>query len=195
MAQFLLQQQPWGAPAVTNDAEKKPSQVWKKGTIDILLQLSQRAAEDNLPQLWHAWANCKKEERRAILQERFRCMSTDLSLPEPVATVELTTMLYSLPFGGPFEEKLEHSVQPFAVMYLSQKFVAKQRELIDMHEILREVSPYVTDVLDLKAPSRILRPTVTDVAYDASVRSASSSRAGNLFGAVQVLQRRRHQQL
>jgi hypothetical protein len=61
MAQFLLQQRPRGAPAVTNNAEKKPSQVWK-GTIDVLLRLTQRAAKDGLLQRWHAWANCKKEE-------------------------------------------------------------------------------------------------------------------------------------
>jgi hypothetical protein len=48
MAQFLLQQQPRGAPAVTSDAEKNPSQGWK-GTIDLLLRLTQRAVKDDLP--------------------------------------------------------------------------------------------------------------------------------------------------
>jgi hypothetical protein len=33
------------------------------------------------------------------------CMSRDLSLHEPVAMVELTTMLYTLSFGAPFEDK------------------------------------------------------------------------------------------
>jgi hypothetical protein len=158
MAQFLLQQQPRGAPALTSDAEKNPSQVWK-GTINVLLRLTQRAAEDDLPQLWHAWANCRKEERRAVLQERFRRMSRDLRLPEPVATVELTTMLYTLSFRAPYKDKLEHGVQPFAVTYLSQKSVAEQRKLIDMHEILREGSPSVMDIVDLKAVSRISMPT------------------------------------
>jgi hypothetical protein len=86
-------------------------------------------------------------------------MSRALSLPELVATVELTTMLYSLSFGAPFEDKLEHCVQSFAVTYLSQKPVAEQRELIDMHEILCEGSPLVTDILDLKAASQISMPT------------------------------------
>jgi hypothetical protein len=36
MAHFLLQQQSRGAPAITSDAEKNLSQVWK-GTIDVLL--------------------------------------------------------------------------------------------------------------------------------------------------------------
>jgi hypothetical protein len=153
MAQFLVQQQPRGALAnATGDSsEKNPSEVWK-GKIDVLLRLTQRVAEDDLPQLWHAWANCRKEERRAVLQEQFRRMSRDLSLPEPVATVELTSMLYTLSFGASFEDKLEHGVQPFAVTYLSQKSVAEQRELIDMHELLREGSPSV------KAASKISMP-------------------------------------
>jgi hypothetical protein len=86
-------------------------------------------------------------------------MLGDLSLPEPVVMVELMTMLYSLSFGAPFEDKLGHGVQPFAVTYLSQKSVAEHRELIDMHKILCEGSPSVTDILDLKAASRISMPT------------------------------------
>jgi hypothetical protein len=121
--------------------------------------LTQRAVKDDLPQLWHPWTNYKKEECRAILQERFRCMLQDLSLPEPIATVELTTMLYTLSFGALFEDKLEHGVQPFAATYSSQTSVAKQRKLIDMHQILREGSPSVTDIPDLKAASQISKPT------------------------------------
>jgi hypothetical protein len=35
----------------------------------------------------------------------------------------------------------------------------EQRKLIDMHKIIREGSPSVTDILDLKAASQILMPT------------------------------------
>jgi hypothetical protein len=71
MAQFLLNQLRGAqANATTEDSDKNPSKVWK-GTINVLLHLTQRAAEEDLPQLWHAWANCKKEERRAVLQEQF----------------------------------------------------------------------------------------------------------------------------
>jgi hypothetical protein len=47
-------------------------------------------------------------------------------------------MLYSLSFAVPFEDKLEMGVQPFVVTYLSQKPVAKQREIIDLHEMLKQ---------------------------------------------------------
>jgi hypothetical protein len=76
--------------------------------MDVLLRLTQWVAEDDLPQLWYAWANCRKEKQR------------DLCLPEPVAMVELISILYTLSFGPPFEDKLEHGVQPFAVTYLLQ---------------------------------------------------------------------------
>jgi hypothetical protein len=82
-----------------------------------------------------------------------------LKLPDPVATVELTNMLYSLSFAAPFEDKLEMGVQLLAVSYLSQKLVTEQREIIDLHEMLKEGSPCLTDILDLKAASRIAIPT------------------------------------
>jgi hypothetical protein len=37
--------------------------------------------------------------------------------------VELTTMIYMLSFVAPFEDKLEYGIEPFAVLYLSQKLV------------------------------------------------------------------------
>jgi hypothetical protein len=68
-------------------------------------------------------------------------------------------MLYSLAFAAPFEDNLEMGVQPFAVTYLSQKTVAEQRKIIDLHEMLKEGAPSLTDILDLKATSRIAMPT------------------------------------
>jgi hypothetical protein len=86
-------------------------------------------------------------------------MGRELRLPEPVATVELTTILYTLAFAAPFEDRLEYGVQPFAVAYLSQKSVSEQKELIDMHELLKEGLPTLTDILDLKAASKVSMPT------------------------------------
>jgi hypothetical protein len=86
-------------------------------------------------------------------------MAQVLKLPEPVATVELTSTLYSLSFAAPFEDKLELGIQPFAVTYLSQKSVAEQKEIIDLHELLKEGAPSLMDILDLKAASRVSMPT------------------------------------
>jgi hypothetical protein len=76
-----------------------------------------------------------------------------------VATVELTSTLYSLSFAAPFENKLKMGIQPFAIMYLSQKSVAKQKEIIHLHELLKEGAPSLTNILDLKAVSCISMPT------------------------------------
>jgi hypothetical protein len=160
LAEILIAQQPQGAPVLAaGDREKLPSETWR-GTIDVLLRLTQQGSEQALPPLWHAWANCKKDERRgAVLQEKFRGMARVLKLPEPVATVELTSTLYSLSFVAPFQDKLELGIQPFAVMYLSQKSVAEQKEIIDLHKLLKEGAPSLTDILDLKAASRVSMPT------------------------------------
>jgi hypothetical protein len=69
--------------------------------------------------------------------------------------VELTSVLYTLSFGANFEDKLEHGVQPFALMYLSQKSMAEQREIIDMHKNLHQGSLSVMDISDPKAASQI----------------------------------------
>jgi hypothetical protein len=158
VTEFLIQQQPQGSTGQVPARDKLPSEVWR-GTIDLLLRLTQKGNEESLPHIWHAWAKCKKEERRAVLQDHFRKMARDLKLPEPVATVELTNLLYTLSFAAPFEDKLEYGVQPFAVAYLSQQSVAEQRELIDMHELLQDGAPSLTDILDLKAASKISMPT------------------------------------
>jgi hypothetical protein len=101
----------------------------------------------------------QKGERRAVLQEKFCDMARVLKLPEPVATVELTATLYSLAFAAPFEDKLEMGIQPFAVTYLSQKSVAEQKEIINLHKLLKKGAPSLTNILDLKAASRIAMPT------------------------------------
>jgi hypothetical protein len=105
VTELLLQQQPQGSTGQMPNCDKLPSEIWR---------------------IWHAWANCKKEEHYAVLQDHFRKMAQDLKLPEPVATFKLTNLLYTLFISTPFKDKLEYGVQLFAVAYLSQKSVAEQ---------------------------------------------------------------------
>jgi hypothetical protein len=62
------------APPIEMEKKKKPSEAWK-GTIGILLRLCQVSSDEELPQLWHDWVNCKQELRRTVLQEQLRHMS------------------------------------------------------------------------------------------------------------------------
>jgi hypothetical protein len=117
------------------------------------------STEESLPSIWHAWENCKKDKQRVILQDQFHKMGCELCLPKPVATVELTAILYTLAFAVPFEDWLEYGVQPFAVAYLSQKLVSEQRKLINMHELLKIEFPTLANILDLKAASKVSMST------------------------------------
>jgi hypothetical protein len=95
LAQYLLDQHMGGPCTDAGDSEKLPSETWK-GTIDLLLHLTQKASQEDLPDLWHSWANCKKDKLLAVLQEHLQNMAQKLNLPKPVATVELTSILYLL---------------------------------------------------------------------------------------------------
>jgi hypothetical protein len=97
------------APATDTERTKKHREACK-GTINILLRLCQVSSEEDLPQLWHDWANCKKELRCTILQEDLRRMSRALKLPVPIAMMELTNALYSLSFAGAYEGNLEQGL-------------------------------------------------------------------------------------
>jgi hypothetical protein len=50
LAQYLLDRHPAGPRTDTGDMEKLPSEMWK-GTIDLLLRLTQKSSEEDLPPL------------------------------------------------------------------------------------------------------------------------------------------------
>jgi hypothetical protein len=128
------------APATDTNQTKKPSQAWK-GTIDILLRLCQVSSIEDLPQLWHDWANCKKELRHTVLQEHLRRMARALKLLVPIATTDLANALYSLSFAGSYEGNLEQGLQPFITTYLGEQSLAEQHELNEMSDLIREGTP------------------------------------------------------
>ncbi len=132
--------------------------MWK-GTIDILLRLTQKDREVDLPEIWHVWANCKKEECVAVLQEQFRKMARELKLPVPVATPKLVATIFNLKFAAAYEDKLEHGLQPFMVTYLLQKNVSEQQDTIEMHQLMTEGTPTLLDLVHLKAAAKISLPT------------------------------------
>jgi hypothetical protein len=136
-------------PATDPDRVKKPSEAWK-GTISILLRLCQVSSEDKLPQLWHDWANCKKELRHTVLQEQLRRMARSLKMPNA---------LYTLAFAGSYEGNLEQGLQPFITTYLGEQSLAEQQALNKISDLLREGAPRLDDILDLKAAGKLLIPT------------------------------------
>ena len=124
----LLRQQGAG---ISGETTKMPSSHFK-GTINLLLRLTSKSDESDLPEIYHRWANSNKKEFRAVLQEVFDQNAILLGLPEPVATADLALTISTLKFASADEDDLEQGLQPFAVAYHSQKTLAEQAALCNM---------------------------------------------------------------
>ena len=151
----LLKQQGAGISAET---EKLPSTLFK-GTINLLLRLTNKAEEKDLPEIYHRWANSNKREFRTVLQEVFDQNAMLLGLPEPVATPDLALTISSLKFASADEDDLEQGLQPFAVAYHSQKTLAEQAALNSLHDLLYMGTPQLTDLWAMKAANKLWVPT------------------------------------
>ena len=154
LAQLLKQQ----GPGINEDAEKPPSAHFK-GTINLLLRLTNRTEEKELPEIYHRWANSNKKEFRAVLQEVFDQNAVRLGLPEPVATADLAMTISTLRFASADEDDLEQGLQPFAVSYHSQKTLAEQSALNSLHDLLYLGTPQLTDLWAMKAANKLWIPT------------------------------------
>ena len=151
----LLKQQGAGISAET---EKLPSTLFK-GTINLLLRLTNKTEEKDLPEIYHRWANSNKREFRTVLQEVFDQNAMLLGLPEPVATPDLALTISSLKFASADEDDLEQGLQPFAVAYHSQKTLAEQAALNSLHDLLYMGTPQLTDLWAMKAANKLWVPT------------------------------------
>ncbi len=151
----LLRQQGAG---INGEEEKLPS-VHFKGTINLLLRLTNKREESELPEIYHRWANSNKKEFRAVLQEVFDHTAVELGLPEPIATGDLAQTISTLKFASIDEDDLEQGLQPFAVSYHSQKTLADQAALNSLHDLLHLGTPQLTDLWAMKAASKLWIPT------------------------------------
>ena len=147
----LLKQQGAGISAET---EKLPSTLFK-GTINLLLRLTNKTEERELPEIYHRWANSNKNEFRTVLQEVFDQNALLLGLPEPVATPDLALTISSLKFASADEDDLEQGLQPFAVAYHSQKTLAEQAALNSLHDLLYLGTPQLADLWAMKAANKL----------------------------------------
>ncbi len=154
LTQSLKQQ---GA-GISAETEKLPSTLFK-GTINLLLRLTNKAEEKDLPEIYHRWANSNKREFRTVLQEVFDQNAMLLGLPEPVATPDLALTISSLKFASADEDDLEQGLQPFAVAYHSQKTLAEQAALNSLHDLLYMGTPQLTDLWAMKAANKLWVPT------------------------------------
>jgi hypothetical protein len=135
--QLLIQQSQSQGAVQPARRIKKPSEHWE-GTIDLLLRLVGINAEDDLPLIWQAWANCHKKEASTILQEHLWDNAHNLGLPEPIASGELTTMIMSLSFDSMYKDNLEMGLQPFVVSYKDQQTIANQQRVNKDYNLVQQ---------------------------------------------------------
>ena len=139
---------------ISAETEKLPSTLFK-GTINLLLRLTNKTEERELPEIYHRWANSNKNEFRTVLQEVFDQNALLLGLPEPVATPDLALTISSLKFASADEDDLEQGLQPFAVAYHSQKTLAEQAALNSLHDLLYLGTPQLADLWAMKAANKL----------------------------------------
>ena len=139
------------------DKTKRPSECWA-GTADILMRLCQVTDEDDLPGLWHDWANSKEKLRRQVLQERLRRTATTMKLPCPIATDALVAVLFELAFASVHDGTLEKGLQPFLTVCLGESTAAEQMALNEASDLLKAGASSLADVLNVKAAGKVTVP-------------------------------------
>jgi hypothetical protein len=103
-----------------DDIPKPPSAVDKfKHTLHILMRLLMVDDEDNLPILWHEWANCGKKQEMAILKhllENYAQGATQFISKTPIITPKLVQDIISFSFVGERRDDVSTGLSPFNVI-------------------------------------------------------------------------------
>jgi hypothetical protein len=141
--------------AAAVDAPKLPSDKFKN-TINILLENLQVADEQNLPSVWHQWANCPKKQEFNILSELLHSYARGpdaFSPATPVVTAKLVQDLLSFVFHGDSPDDIKSGIQPFAIADGSAEHRHRNLEVARLYGLLQSGDQAVTltDLEKLKA--------------------------------------------
>jgi len=96
---------------------KLPSEKFNN-TLPILLSYLQIADENNVPPLWHQWANCSKRQEYLILTELLNSYARSpetFSVATPVVTPKIVQDLLAFRFVGESPEDIKMGIQPFII--------------------------------------------------------------------------------
>jgi hypothetical protein len=103
-----------------DETPKLPSAVDKfKHTLHILLRLLNLDDEEELPILWHEWANCGKKQELPILQhlsDNFAQSPDRFIAKSPVITPKLVQDLVVFHFIGDHRDDVMTGLSPFNVI-------------------------------------------------------------------------------
>jgi hypothetical protein len=102
----------------TQDAEPKLPSDRFKVTLPVLLEYLEIQNEADLPQVWHAWANCTKKQEIQILRDAldaFTRTADAFSTSVPVVTARLVQDLLAFNFVGTSSEDIQGGFHPFII--------------------------------------------------------------------------------
>jgi hypothetical protein len=87
-------------------------------TLPVLLDLLQIANEDDLPVLWHRWANCTKKQEVQVLRDSldaYAISAEAFSPGVPIITLRLVQDLLSFNFLGQSADDIKSGLHPFII--------------------------------------------------------------------------------
>jgi hypothetical protein len=121
------------AKEMEHETPKLPSAVDKfKHTIHILLRLINVDDEDDLPILWHEWANCGKKQELAVLRDLLDSYAQGPSrflAKSPIVTPKLIQDLVTFTFIGDHRDDVNVGLSPFNVIEGGEAFRRHNLEL------------------------------------------------------------------
>lgn len=161
---------PAGARGTREAATKTPSDEWPN-MIKLLVRFADVSTENELPELWKAWATSKKEQRRMNLQNLLRLAARDMTgFPVPVATESLTKVLYDLAFPSMSLNDLSMGLQPFQASYENETDLVNRYLVNDLHDELKTARASLQDIYQVKAAAKLSFPT-TELYFHKSIKS------------------------
>jgi hypothetical protein len=127
-----------------------------KNTLPILMEYLQVQDEQELPTLWHQWANSTKRQEFSMLQELLDTYSHGVEFfysMAPVVSAKLVQDLLSFTFIGDSQEDLKSGLQPLIVADGSEEYRQANLELAKMYSLLHDSEYEITynDLLTLEA--------------------------------------------
>jgi hypothetical protein len=103
--------------AARNLAPKLPSEKFTV-TLPILMDYLETANEENLPLLWHRWANCSKKQEFTVLTEQLQAYARGpeaFTSVTPIVTVRLVQDLQNFHFVSDTLDDIKTGLQPFII--------------------------------------------------------------------------------
>ncbi len=141
--------------AAVDAAPKLPSDRFKV-TLPILLDLLQIASEDDLPPIWHLWANCTKKQEVQVLRDALDAYarSNEAFAPGvPIVTLQLVQDLLEFNFLGQSVDDIKMGLHPFIITDGNAEYRQSNAELARLYGLINagEASCSLADLETLTA--------------------------------------------